>query len=570
MNLYKSNAMNKTTRQQRDSTKKRTQRTKDSKNFAPQDTNDSWEHSSGFESFGFKKSLLRGIKEAGFSEPSPIQQETIPIILNGLDVIAQAQTGTGKTAAFGLPLINNLKHNGTIEALIITPTRELAMQIGDEIFKLGKYSRVKTVSLFGGQPIRRQLELLEKSPQIIIATPGRLLDHLRNERLKNFTPNVVVLDESDEMLDMGFLDDIEEIFTYLSNARQTLLFSATMPTPIKHLAQKILDNPKLIKVTPEDATNQDIAQRYYIINESEREDAIVRLIDSEMPSKAIIFTRMKKEADILSERLLARGYKAGALHGDMEQRERMKSINAFKNSSTNILVATDIAARGLDISGVSHVFNFHIPLNPESYVHRIGRTGRAGKKGIAITLATPLEFKEIRRIKENTKASIELYEIPNIQDTMDKQDSNLLDKILKHTISDEALRIYEQIRSHADMTQLVCKLLSIVLQDSKVLGPNKIGLDKEDLKNLQMQLEGEGRKKPIQSRNNGKNNPRGGGKHWNPSAKSQRNKQDSSNEEWNFQEFHKESRKKPQQKNHRSTKPSRNSKSKNTKNHNRK
>lgn len=561
--------MNKTTKQQKSSTTGQTRRTKDSKNFASQDINDTWEHSSGFESFGFKKSLLRGIKEAGFSEPSPIQQETIPIILNGLDVIAQAQTGTGKTAAFGLPLINNLKHNGTIEALIVTPTRELAMQIGDEIFKLGKYSRVKTVSLFGGQPIRRQLELLEKSPQIIIATPGRLLDHLRNERLKNFSPSVVVLDESDEMLDMGFLDDIEEIFTYLSNARQTLLFSATMPTPIKHLAQKILDNPKFIKVTPENATNQDITQRYYIINESEREDAIVRLIDSEMPSKAIIFTRMKKEADILSERLLARGYKAGALHGDMEQRERVKSINAFKNSSTNILVATDIAARGLDISGVSHVFNFHIPLNPESYVHRIGRTGRAGKKGIAITLATPLEFKEIRRIKENTKASIELYEIPNIQDTMDKQDSNLLDRILKHTISDEALRIYEQIRSHADMTQLVCKLLSIVLQDSKVLGPNKIGLDKEDLKNLQMQLEGGLHKKPTNRKNNERTDKLRGGKHWNPSAKSQRSKQDSTNEDWNFQEFHKESRKKPQQKNY-SAKPPKNSKSKNGKNHNRK
>ncbi len=569
MNLHKSNAMNKTTKQQKSSTKKQAQRTKNSQSFALQDINDTWD-SSGFESFGLKKSLLRGIKEAGFSEPSPIQQEAIPIILNGLDVIAQAQTGTGKTAAFGLPLINNLKHNGTIEALIVTPTRELAMQIGDEIFKLGKYSKVKTVSLFGGQPIRRQLELLEKSPQIIIATPGRLLDHLRNERLKNFSPSVVVLDESDEMLDMGFLDDIEEIFTYLSNARQTLLFSATMPTPIKHLAQKILDNPKLIKITPENATNQDIAQRYYIINESEREDAIVRLIDSEMPSKAIIFTRMKKEADILSERLLARGYKAVALHGDMEQRERVKSINAFKNSSTNILVATDIAARGLDISGVSHVFNFHIPLNPESYVHRIGRTGRAGKKGIAITLATPLEFKEIRRIKENTKASIELYEIPNIQDTMDKQDSNLLDRILKHAISDEALRIYEQIRSHADMTQLVCKLLSIVLQDSKVLGPNKIGLNKNDLKDLQMQLEGGLHKKSTHSKNSGRHDKTRGGKHWNPSTKSQRNKRDSSNEDWNSQEFHKESRKKPQQKNHHLVKPSKNPKSKNTKNRNRK
>ncbi|WP_300764977.1 DEAD/DEAH box helicase [Helicobacter sp. UBA3407] len=558
--------MDKTTKQQKSPAKK-----------APITQNlcleNSWDNTCGFESFGFKKNILKGIQEAGFSEPSPIQQEAIPIILDGLDVIAQAQTGTGKTAAFGLPLINNLKHNGEIEVLIVTPTRELAMQVGDEIFKLGKYGKVRTVSLFGGQPIRRQLELLEKRPQIIIATPGRLLDHLRNERLKNFSPSVVVLDESDEMLDMGFLDDIEEIFTYLSNARQTLLFSATMPTPIKHLAQKILNNPKLIKVTPEDATNQDISQRYYIINESEREDAIVRLIDSEIPSKAIIFTRMKKEADILSERLLSRGYKAGALHGDMEQRERVKSINAFKDSSINILVATDIAARGLDISGVSHVFNFHIPLNPESYVHRIGRTGRAGKKGIAITLATPLEFKEIRRIKENTKASIELYEIPSIQDTMDKQDSNLLDKILKHPISDDALRIYEQIRSHTDITQLVCKLLSMVLQDSKVLGPNKIGLNKKDLKNLQIQLENGGRKKPtINNRKNERSERKNKNKNGSKENKHPRFQKSSKENDWNFQESHKESSKKSQSKNQRNTRKTSNQnfKSKNTKNPSRK
>lgn len=561
MNLYKSGTMSKSTKQQNPD-----KRQAHEHNFKNSNTNHT--HTSGFESFGLKKNILRGIKEAGFSEPSPIQQAAIPIILDGLDIIAQAQTGTGKTAAFGLPLINNLKHNGGIEVLVITPTRELAMQVGDEIFKLGKYSKVKTVSLFGGQPIRRQLELLEKHPQIVIATPGRLLDHLRNERIKNFSPSVVVLDESDEMLDMGFLSDIEEIFTYLSNTHQTLLFSATMPIPIKHLAQKILNNPKLIKVTPEDTTNQDITQRYYIINESEREDAIVRLIDSEMPSKAIIFTRMKKEADILSERLLARGYKARALHGDMEQKERLKSINAFKDSSINILVATDIAARGLDISGVSHVFNFHIPLNPESYVHRIGRTGRAGKKGVAITLATPLEFKEIRRIKENTKASIDLYEIPSIQDTMDKQDSNLLDRILKHTISDDALRIYEQIRSHADMTQLVCKLLSMVLQDSKVLGPNKIGLNKHDLKNLQIQLEN-GHKKPT--KNNTSSN-----KDWNhsksPKKSKSRNSQKKLSEDWNSQEFHKESRRKSQPKNnHNQQKNSKQKpRTKNTKNHHRK
>lgn len=460
-------------------------KTKNTKRFIPKDFID---EVSDFLGFGFKKSVLRGIKELGFIQPSPIQKEAIPAILDGLDVIAQAQTGTGKTAAFGLPLINNLKHNGSIEALIITPTRELAMQISDEIFQLGKYNKVRTVSFVGGQSVSRQLELLEKKPQIVIATPGRLLDYLRNHKLKNFSPRVVVLDESDEMLDMGFLDDIEEIFQYLYAEHQTLLFSATMPIPIKHLAQKILNNPKFIKITQENTTNEDIAQRYYIINEAEREDAIVRLIDSEMPSKAIIFTRMKKEADILAKRLIERGYKACAMHGDMEQRERQKSIKAFKDSKSNILVATDIAARGLDISGVSHVFNFHIPLNPEAYVHRIGRTGRAGKKGVAITLATPLEFKELRRIKENTKAVIELYEIPNIQDTISKKDSQWIEKILKYPISDEALRLYEQVRGSADITQLVCKLLSVLLEEVKVLGPNKIGLGKKDLQKFQSEL----------------------------------------------------------------------------------
>lgn len=448
----------------------------------------------GFEQFDFKENLQRGIAEAGFKIPSPIQVEAIPLVLGGHDLIAQAQTGTGKTAAFGLPIIENLKNNGDIEALIITPTRELAMQISDEIFKLGRYCRTKTVSVYGGQAIRRQVELLEKRPQVIIATPGRLLDHLRNDRLQNFNPTTVVLDESDEMLDMGFLDDIEEIFTYLPRRRQTLLFSATMPTPIKNLAQKILDNPKLVKVTSTETTNSDISQRYYIINEYEREDAIVRLIDSEAPTKTIIFTRMKKEADDLSQRLIAKGYQAGALHGDMEQRERQVSINAFKQGSIDILVATDVAARGLDISNVSHVFNYHIPLNPESYVHRIGRTGRAGKKGIAITLATPLEFKEIRRITENTKAAIELYEIPTIAETLKQTDSKFIQDLLNHTISDDALRIYEQIRGEIDTTQLACKLLSMLMKKNAIMGPNKIGLSKDDLMKLKSRLSNDERR----------------------------------------------------------------------------
>ncbi len=444
--------------------------------------NNNHESCSSFLEFEFKQNLLRGINEAGFKIPSPIQTQTIPLILGRHDIIAQAQTGTGKTAAFALPIIQNLKNNGEIEALIVTPTRELAMQISDEVYKLGKFCHTKTVSIYGGQSIQRQIELLKKRPQVIIATPGRLLDHLRNERLNQFNPNTVVLDESDEMLDMGFLEDIEEIFSYLPQNRQTLLFSATMPLPIKKLAQKILNNPKIVKISPSETTNSDISQRYYIINEYEREDAIIRLIDSEFPTKTIIFVRMKKEADVLSDCLCSKGYLAGALHGDMEQRERLQAIKNFKEGIIDILVATDVAARGLDISDVSHVFNYHIPLNPENYVHRIGRTGRAGKKGVAITLATPLEFKEIRRITENTRAKIELYEIPTIAQTLKTVHSNLIKTLLETEITDDALGIYEQLSNNFESTQLVCKLLSYILKESKVLGPNKIGLSQKDLK----------------------------------------------------------------------------------------
>ncbi|MDE7448534.1 MAG: DEAD/DEAH box helicase, partial [Helicobacter sp.] len=270
-----------------------------------------------FAAFELKPQLLKGVCEAGFSTPSPIQVQSIPLILGGHDLIAQAQTGTGKTAAFALPLIQRLHNNGEIEALVITPTRELAMQVSEEIFKLGHFCNTRTVCVYGGQSANRQLELLKKRPQVVIATPGRLLDFLRNDKIPRFNPKIVVLDESDEMLDMGFLEDIEEIFSYLPTHRQTLLFSATMPLPIKQLAQKILDNPKLVKIATKETTNSDIRQRYYIINEGERELAIVRLIDSEIPSKAILFTRTKKEADSLCAHLVARGYHAGALHGDM-------------------------------------------------------------------------------------------------------------------------------------------------------------------------------------------------------------------------------------------------------------
>lgn len=429
-----------------------------------------------FRALGLKDKVLKGIKEAGFTTPSPIQEKAIPPILERRDVIAQAQTGTGKTAAFALPILHSLKNDSSIEALVITPTRELAMQISDEVFKLGKFLKTKTVCVYGGQSVKKQLELIEKKPQVLIATPGRLLDHLKNERLKNFAPNVVVLDESDEMLDMGFIDDIEEIFQYIPNNAQTLLFSATMPTRIKQLADKILYDPVHIKIQSSSTTNADIAQRYYIINENERNEALTRLIDTESPSKSIIFIRTKKEADEVNSYLQNKGYKSTALHGDMDQRMRRDSVQAFKGKEADILVATDVAARGLDIRNVSHVFNYHIPLNIESYVHRIGRTGRAGSKGVAITLATPLEYKDLKKIQNETNAKFELYEVPSVSSDV------MINTLLNTKVSDEAINLYESIKDKTDSAQLILRLLSVYLREHV-----KIGLTKQEALEVQKQ-----------------------------------------------------------------------------------
>ncbi len=421
-----------------------------------------------FDNLGLKKSILKGVKKAGFSIPSPIQEQAIPVILKGGDLIAQAQTGTGKTAAFALPILNSLKHNGKIEALIITPTRELAMQISDEVFKLGRFSKVRTICAYGGQNIKHQISFLDKKPQVMIATPGRLLDHLKNDRIKDFDPKIVVLDESDEMLDMGFLDDIEEIFSYITDDIQVLLFSATMPKPIRELADKILLNPTNIKITPTEIANIDISQRYYVINENERNEAILRLLDIQEPTSSIIFTRTKKEADMLNTMLNTKGYNSVALHGDLDQKQRKESITAFKQKKSRILVATDVASRGLDISDVSHVFNYHIPLNPENYVHRIGRTGRAGKKGIAITLVTPLEYKELQRIQDDIGSRLQLFEIPF-------DSTHQLQNIFNIQASKEAIDMFGSLGDQIDQTQMCLKLLTYYLNHSK------IGFNKDEL-----------------------------------------------------------------------------------------
>ncbi len=466
-----------------------------------------------FEQFGLKKEILRAISYAGFKTPSPIQKMAIPIVLQGRDVVAQAQTGTGKTAAFGLPALNNMHGNRGVETLIITPTRELATQVSDELFKYGKQLGIRTVTVYGGSSYGRQIGLIERGAQVVIATPGRLKDILARDMLKDFAPSTVILDEADEMLDMGFLDDINEIFSYLPSDRQTLLFSATMPPPIKKLAERILVNPEFITITRSETTNVDIEQKYYVIDENERDDAIIRLLDAEETNKCVVFCRTKKEVDRVAELLMGVGYSAKGLHGDMEQRQREAVIKGLKTGQYDILVATDVAARGIHIDDVSHVFNYHIPFDSESYVHRIGRTGRAGQKGMAITLLTPREFKELQRIKANVGTTMEHAYIPSKSSIKAGNFSAIVASIEKHKIFDEAHEILDALRQDIDDEQIIYKLISMIMDRQEVKGPNQIGLNPERLEKILKNLEHGGREGGNRGRGGfrGNRNRSGGG-----------------------------------------------------------
>lgn len=434
-----------------------------------------------FKDFNFKELLQKAIDEAGFKEPSPIQVEAIPHVLQGKDIVGQAHTGTGKTAAFGLPILNKLGKKAG-EALVIVPTRELAMQVSDELYKFGKHLGINTATVYGGQSYSRQIKLLENS-NVIVATPGRLLDLLRNEHIK-IKPNFVVLDEADEMLDMGFLDDIKDIFTYLPESRQTLLFSATMPVAIKNLAKTILKEPEFVTITQANVTNTNITQTFYVVDERERDDALIRLFDYKNPKKSIIFCRTKKDVDRLSTFLVSQGFMAKALHGDMEQKQREEAIKAFKSSKLEVLIATDVAARGLDVNDVTHVFNYHLPFDGESYVHRIGRTGRAGKDGIAISIVTPHEFRTLQRIEKTIGTKLESKVVPNISTVKQKKIDELKQTILDQEVKDYAITIVEDLKEEFDISTIAFKLASIIASKTYVKGNNNIGKSEIDIKKL--------------------------------------------------------------------------------------
>jgi len=452
-----------------------------------------------FKDFNFKKKLQKAIEVAGFKEPSPIQEKAIPVVLDGKDVVAQAQTGTGKTAAFGLPILNKLKLDGSVEAVIIVPTRELATQVSDEIFRFGKFLGINTATIYGGSSYSRQLKHIQKA-SVVVATPGRFLDLLKSGKI-DIAPKFVVLDEADEMLDMGFLDDIKEIFKFMPSDRQTLLFSATMPQAIKDLAKRILIEPEFITITKKEITNAKITQSFYVVEEYERDEALLRLLDYKDPNKAIIFCRMKSEVDRITTMLISQGYAAKGLHGDMEQRQREETIKAFKKD-LEILVATDVAARGLNVNDVTHVFNYHIPFDPESYVHRIGRTGRAGKEGIAISIVTPAEFRSLLKIQKSVGSKLIAKEIPSINEVKGKKNNTLIEKIKESDVSENAIDLIEKLKEEYDLSTIAYKLATLLEDEIKVVGNEKIGKNIKEISKIESKVKNENSNKRGRNRRN--------------------------------------------------------------------
>ncbi len=415
--------------------------------------------------------MLQAITELGFEESTPIQDKSIPIAMTGSDLIGQAQTGTGKTAAFGIPLISKIPTNEErIVALVMTPTRELAIQVAEEIGKLSRYKGTRSLPIYGGQDIGRQIRALKKKPQIIIGTPGRLLDHINRKTIRLDDVQTVVLDEADEMLDMGFMEDITTILSMVPEERQTMLFSATMPPNIQRLAQRFLKNPEHVSVIPKNITAPLIDQAYIELHERQKFEGLSRLLDMESPELAIVFGRTKRRVDELSEALQKRGYSADGLHGDLSQNQRDNVMRKFRDGSIDVLVATDVAARGLDVSGVSHVINFDLPQDPESYVHRIGRTGRAGKEGTAWSFVTPREIDHLHFIEKVTRQKISKKPLPSMAEAIEGKQRVTAERLIE-IIENEDFQEYKgsaiQLLERYDSVHLLAAAMKLLTGEKK-------------------------------------------------------------------------------------------------------
>jgi ATP-dependent RNA helicase DeaD len=422
-----------------------------------------------FYELGLSDQIIRSVSNMGFEEATPIQAQAIPIAMAGKDLIGQAQTGTGKTAAFGIPMVERFTENCSLpQGIVITPTRELAVQVAEELNKIGQFKGIHTLPIYGGQDINRQIKAMKKRPQIIVGTPGRLIDHMRRKTIRLNQVKIAVLDEADEMLNMGFIEDIETILKEISAERQTMLFSATMPKPVQELAKNFMKNPEFVGIKTKEVTVPNIEQDYVEVHEKQKFDVLCRFLDIHSPNAAIVFGRTKRRVDELSEALGKRGYSAEGIHGDMTQSRRETVLRQFREGSAEVLVATDVAARGLDITGVTHVYNFDIPQDPEGYVHRIGRTGRAGRTGLALTFVTPREMKQLKLIERLTKHRITRKPIPAITDAIEGQQRLTAERLLR-VIQEEEIVHYkglaESLLEETDSVTLLSAALKLLTKE---------------------------------------------------------------------------------------------------------
>ncbi|GHW02488.1 RNA helicase [candidate division SR1 bacterium] len=424
-----------------------------------------------FAELGLSLQMLASLEKKGFEKPSAIQEQVIPLLLNGdKNVIGQAATGTGKTAAFGIPLLETLLHESHPQALIMVPTRELAIQVAEEINSLQAdlKNKLSIVSIYGGQSYDIQLRALKKGVDIVVGTPGRIIDHLHRKTLKLQEISYMILDEADEMLNMGFVDDIEEIFKQTNEDKKVLLFSATMPKVILNVAKKYMGDYQLVSVQTTQMTTTQTTQIYFEVRESDKFEALCRIIDIESDFYGIVFCKTKLDCDFVTTKLNERGYQAQGLHGDVQQKQRERILKSFKDRKVKILVATDVAARGIDVNDISHVINYSLPQDTESYVHRVGRTGRAGKTGKAITFVTPQEYRKIVLIQKVTKTDIQKGSIPSTDEIMQARRLKLkadIDSVLAGQKYQQYSEVANYLLENFTPEAVVAALLKLNYQD---------------------------------------------------------------------------------------------------------
>lgn len=406
-----------------------------------------------FDELNLSPQILRAVTEMGFEEASPIQSKAIPVELTGRDVIGQAQTGTGKTAAFGIPLLEKIDpKEKKLQALVLCPTRELAIQVADEFRKLSKFMHgIKILPIYGGQDIVKQIRSLKAGTQIVIGTPGRVMDHMRRKTVKFDTVKTIILDEADEMLNMGFREDIETILEQIPQERQTILFSATMPKAILEIARKYQHDAETIKVVKKELTVPKIDQFYFEVKQKNKEEVLSRLLDIYAPKLSLVFCNTKRMVDELVSALQGRGYFAEGLHGDLKQSQRDRVMNSFRNGKTEILVATDVAARGIDVDDVEAVFNYDLPQDEEYYVHRIGRTGRAGRTGMAFSFVYGKEMYKLKDIQRYCKTKIKLMPVPSMDDVANTKIENIFEKVSNIIKEEDLSKMIEYIQNKLDV-----------------------------------------------------------------------------------------------------------------------